>query len=84
MTQAQFKLLYFAQVAELLDKRSESRPARADLTVGQLLDELCAEYSQLAPLKSRLQVAVNQQHAQANDPITAQDEVAIFEPVTGG
>ncbi|HLS21204.1 MAG TPA: MoaD/ThiS family protein [Paenalcaligenes sp.] len=84
MSQPTIKVLYFAQVAELLEKREESWPLAADLTVRQLIDELCHRYEQLEPLKGRLQVAINQNHAQAQDTISAQDEVAVFEPVTGG
>lgn len=84
MTDSTIKVLYFAQVAELLDKREEQWPARPDLTVEKLLNELCAHYSALEPLKERLQVAINHYHAQPGDPITANDEVAVFEPVTGG
>ncbi|HLS17473.1 MAG TPA: MoaD/ThiS family protein [Paenalcaligenes sp.] len=84
MTDAKIKVLYFAQVAELLDKREELWPARSDLTVEKLLDELCSHYSVLEPLKERLQVAINHYHAQPGDPVAANDEVAVFEPVTGG
>lgn len=84
MTNATIKLLYFAQVAELLGKREELWPARPNLTVEQLLNELCAHYSVLQPLKERLQVAINHYHAQPEDSIAANDEVAVFEPVTGG
>lgn len=84
MSKPTIKVLYFAQIAELLDKREESWNISSEFTVRQLIDELCEQYEQLAPLKGRLQVAINQHHAQAQDVISAQDEVAVFEPVTGG
>lgn len=33
---------------------------------------------------SVVRVAVNQDYAQGDDPVTAGDEVALFPPVTGG
>src|SRR5690625_6910390 len=82
MTDTKIKVLYFAQVAELLDKREELWPARPDLTVEKLLDELCTHYSALEPLKERLQVAINHYHAQPGDTVSANDEVARSEEHT--
>jgi molybdopterin synthase sulfur carrier subunit len=77
-------LLYFARVAELTGRRAEPWPLPADsITGGALLDSLQQRYPQLAPA-SRLKLAVNQTHAKASVTIRAGDEVAIFEPVTGG
>lgn len=84
MSTPTIKVLYFAQVAELLDKREEPWEIVSEYTVQQFIDELCTRYTQLQPLKGRLQIAINQHHAQARDVISAQDEVAVFEPVTGG
>lgn len=84
MSTPTIKVLYFAQVAELLDKREEPWELSSEFTVQQFIDELCNRYAQLAPLKGRLQIAINQNHAQAQDIISAHDEVAVFEPVTGG
>lgn len=84
MSEATVKILYFAQVAELLNKREENWPITTDTTVATLLDDLCHHYHKLKPLKERLQVAVNHNHAQFTDLIQPNDEVAVFEPVTGG
>jgi molybdopterin synthase sulfur carrier subunit len=80
---AMVNLLYFARVAELVGKRSESWPLTAPTTGAQLLDALQERYPDLAPA-SRLKLAINQTHAKANATIAPGDEVAIFEPVTGG
>jgi len=84
MSAQQFKILYFAQVAERLEKREETWPLNQPLNVAGLIEQLCNQYPQLAPLKLRLQVAINQEHAAQDAPINAHDEVAVFEPVTGG
>ncbi|HTJ98671.1 MAG TPA: molybdopterin converting factor subunit 1 [Bordetella sp.] len=78
------QLLYFARVAELTGRRAEAWTLPDDaITGGALLDSLEQRYPQLAPA-ARLKLAVNQTHAKATVTIRAGDEVAIFEPVTGG
>lgn len=51
--------------------------------VGALLDFLKSEYPQFIGLKSLL-VAVNDEYADANTPISEKDEIAIIPPVSGG
>lgn len=78
------QLLYFARVAELTGRRAEAwtLPDRT-ITGHALLDSLEQRYPQLAPA-ARLKLAVNQTHTKATVTIQAGDEVAVFEPVTGG
>jgi len=77
-------LLYFARVAELTGRREESWPAPAEpITGAAFLEQLQQRYPLLAPA-SRLRLAVNQTHAKHTALIRAGDEVAVFEPVTGG
>ncbi|HEY0293817.1 MAG TPA: molybdopterin converting factor subunit 1 [Bordetella sp.] len=80
---AAVNLLYFARVAELVGKRTEAWPLAADTTGGHLLAELRARYPRLAEAR-RLRLAVNQEHATPTARVQPGDEVAIFEPVTGG
>lgn len=77
------KVLYFARVAELTGRREEPWPLNAPTTSQQWLQDLVGHYPQLAPA-SRLKIAVNQQYARPDTPISPGDEVAVFEPVTGG
>jgi len=77
------KVLYFGQIAELVGVREHTRSLPADATTAALLADLAHDYPQIQPI-SRLQVAVNQYHASGSTPIKEGDEVAIFEPVTGG
>ncbi len=74
---------YFAQVAELTQLREEAWPLEAPVTASDWLAQLESRYPQLAPV-SRLQVAINQYHATPSAQIQPGDEVAVFEPVTGG
>ncbi|HYG44050.1 MAG TPA: MoaD/ThiS family protein [Bordetella sp.] len=83
MSGATIDLLYFARVAELVGKRGEAWPLAEPATGAQLLDALQARYPQLEPA-ARLKLAINQTHAKPSAPIRPGDEVAIFEPVTGG
>jgi molybdopterin synthase sulfur carrier subunit len=77
-------LLYFARVAELVGSRQESWVLpEAAISGAELLASLQQRYPQLAPA-ARLKLAVNQTHAKATVTIRAGDEVAVFEPVTGG
>lgn len=83
MNGATINLLYFARVAELVGKRAEAWPVDGTSTGAQLLAALGERYPQLEPA-SRLKLAINQTHAKPSAPIHAGDEVAVFEPVTGG
>ncbi|OYT69460.1 MAG: molybdopterin synthase sulfur carrier subunit [Chloracidobacterium sp. CP2_5A] len=53
-------------------------------TAASALDAVCDQYPQLAPLRSSLLVAVNEDYARAETPINAGDEVAVFPPIAGG
>ena len=82
------KLLYFAWVRERLGKREEElTPPEEVRTVADLLawlrerDE--AHAAALAD-ENVLRVAVDQQHADFDTPVTGAREVAFFPPVTGG
>lgn len=77
-------VLYFAQVAELADTRQESWPLPEAVSVEHWLTDLVARYPALAPLQRRLKIAVNQEYAHRHTVINPGDEVAVFEPVTGG
>lgn len=76
-------VLYFARVAELTGKRHEPLPLEGATTVAQWLPLLVARYPALTQAQA-LKVAVNKKHAQEDTPIRDQDEIAVFEPVTGG
>lgn len=82
------KILYFAWVREAVgcDEETVALPAEID-TVGALLDWLAdrspAHAAALAD-RDRIRVAVNEDFARPDRPVTDRDEVAIFPPLTGG
>lgn len=76
-------VVYFAQVAEQVGRRDEQLPAAGPLTGAELLTQLAQRYPRLGSV-ARLKLAVNQRHVQHDVVIQPGDEVAVFEPVTGG
>lgn len=77
------KVLYFAQVAELTQQREENWTIDEPISATEWLSRLEVRYPQLAPV-ARLKLAINQHHAPHDSIIRPGDEVAVFEPVTGG
>ena len=77
------KVLYFAQVAELTQRRDETWTIDGPMAAAEWLTLLEARYPQLGPV-ARLKLAINQHHAAHDHIIEPGDEVAVFEPVTGG
>ncbi len=55
-----------------------------DATVATLLDRLAQAHPKLAPSLPTCLVAVNQEFAFGTTPIRANDEIALFPPVSGG
>lgn len=83
MNGATINVLYFAQVAEHMGTRQETQTLDAPVQAGVWLDALTARCPTLGTT-GRLKLAINQQHARCQDMIRPGDEVAVFEPVTGG
>ncbi|MBF6615386.1 MoaD/ThiS family protein [Pollutimonas thiosulfatoxidans] len=77
------KVRYFAQVAELTQVREEDWPLPQAISGTQWLAALAQRYPQLGSV-SRLKLAINQFHVAQDTVIQPGDEVAVFEPVTGG
>ncbi|MBF0097320.1 MAG: molybdopterin-guanine dinucleotide biosynthesis protein B [Magnetococcales bacterium] len=81
------RILYFAWVREKIGTPDERLTLPPTIhTVAQLITHL---QSQGEPYQSvladnQLRVAVNQRYAQATDPVSDLDEIAIFPPVSGG
>jgi len=66
-----------------MGRRRETLPLDAPVQAGAWLDALAARCPALGPT-ARLKLAINQEHAGRAATIRPGDEVAVFEPVTGG
>ncbi len=82
------KLLYFAWLREKIGiAEEEILPPETVQTVAELLDWLKsrgANYQSALADLSVVRVAVNQNYVKLDNPVTPEDEVALFPPVTGG
>lgn len=80
-------VLYFASLREAVGSASEQIAWPLPATVDKLIALLRArggKWAEALGEGKRWRVAVNQQMAQMNTPLSTGDEVAIFPPVTGG
>ncbi len=82
------KLLYFAWLKTKIGTAEEEVDPPAEVTsVAALLDWLKSRgpgYDDALSDLSAIRVAVNQSYAKPADAVSAEDEVALFPPVTGG
>lgn len=76
-------VLYFARVAEIVGKRTENWPLAEPVSGTLWLAALKERYPALGSV-DHLKLAVNQYHVPHSTTISPGDEVAVFEPVTGG
>jgi molybdopterin synthase sulfur carrier subunit len=82
------KLVYFAWVRQKIGRAEEVVDVPRDIaTVGALAAWLRARgggYGEAFADAKRVRAAVNQEHVDFAAPVSADDEVAFFPPVTGG
>ena len=82
------KVLYFAWLRQRIGVAEETVPLPSVVTtVGGLLTFLQGRSDEHATALADLsvvRVAVNQNYARDADPVSDEDEVALFPPVTGG
>lgn len=82
------KVLYFAWLRTKIGCAEETIDLpEGTKTVKDVLDHLRnrgGAYSEALSADKVIRVAVNQDYAQPDDPVAADDEFAIFPPVTGG
>lgn len=80
---ATIEVLYFAQVAERRGVRHETQALPAPIEAGAWLDAQVRAFPGIGAANG-LKIAVNQVYAARTTLIRPGDEVALFEPVTGG
>jgi molybdopterin converting factor subunit 1 len=74
----------FAAARELAGSSETAVELPAEATVRDLRRELGRQYAALADLAARSLVAVNAEYAAEESRLSAQDEVALIPPVSGG
>ncbi|MBP9664229.1 MAG: MoaD/ThiS family protein [Pyrinomonadaceae bacterium] len=75
-------VLFFGATAEMAGKRKIEIEPAPDMTAGSLVERLVSDYPALASHK--LRISVNQTYADAAEPVSDGDEVAVFTAVSGG
>ena len=82
------RILYFAWLREKVGTAEEAVAPPAEVaTVNDLLGWLAERgggFAEALADRSLVRVAVNQTYVDGDHPVAANDEVALFPPVTGG
>lgn len=77
------RILFFAQLRDITGK-AQVELARDELSTNELWTELIAVYPALAPFRSVVRLARNQEYVGRDARFTGADEVALIPPVSGG
>ncbi len=80
----QVTVLYFAVFRERLKRDEETLELADGSTVAEAIDALAARHPDIAKLRGRFRVAVNQDFADNDRVLADRDEVALIPPVAGG
>jgi MoaE-MoaD fusion protein len=78
------RVLIFASLAQRLGVRELSLPLPEQATVGNAMDELVRQFSDLAPLRPQVATAVNMAYVGPGHKLADGDELALIPPVSGG
>ncbi|SCS72457.1 molybdopterin converting factor subunit 1 [Staphylococcus caeli] len=76
------KVLYFAELKEILNVQSEEININSEITVDAFKQTLVERYPQIA--EKQFQIAVNEEFVQSDAIIQPNDIVALIPPVSGG
>ncbi|MBH9581668.1 molybdopterin converting factor subunit 1 [Staphylococcus felis] len=76
------KILYFAELKELVNRTEDAFPFDYEISVEQLKQHLYSTYPVIQGKK--FQVAVNEEFVRDNDTVKPNDIVALIPPVSGG
>jgi molybdopterin synthase sulfur carrier subunit len=82
------KILYFAWMRQRIGSSAETIDLPGDVnTVNDLVDWLVGRgenYGQAFTKREVIRAAVNQEYVRFDHPVSNDDEIAFFPPVTGG
>ncbi|AVP36480.1 molybdopterin converting factor subunit 1 [Staphylococcus felis] len=76
------KILYFAELKELVNRTEDAFSFDYEISVEQLKQHLYSTYPVIQGKK--FQVAVNEEFVRDNDTVKPNDIVALIPPVSGG
>lgn len=79
-----FKIQLYSVLKSKLSADSVDLQTKPGLTVGEFLDLACEQYPPMAPYRSVMRLAVNQEYALESRIIHTGDELALITPVSGG
>ncbi|MEO0411972.1 MAG: molybdopterin converting factor subunit 1 [Pseudomonadota bacterium] len=79
-----YTVLYFAWVREAAGVDEEQIHLEAGATGNDLKAHLLSAYPGLSVRQDKLNLAINQEHADWATVLKPSDELAVFPPVTGG
>jgi molybdopterin synthase catalytic subunit/molybdopterin synthase sulfur carrier subunit len=82
--QTAVRLLAFAGARDVLGAGEIVYPLATPCTAAELLEDVCRTHPALVPWRGSIRVAVNGAYANAEDLVSAGDEVALIPPVAGG
>lgn len=74
----------FAVARDLAGCKTVTLTLPEGATVAMLREKLYAQVPELVPLAESMQIAVDQEYAIDETPLTATQEVALIPPVSGG
>ncbi len=76
------KVLYFAELKEILNQSAEEFNIYKDITVEDFEVFLFQQHSELS--SKTFQIALNEEFAKKDDIVQPQDTIALIPPVSGG
>ena len=84
MKRQMVKILFFASLKDLVGKSEIEINLEEKASVRDVFQKLQIRYPSLKKYENILLVAVNQEYSNLDTPISPNDEIAFFPPVSGG
>ena len=84
MKKQMVKILFFASLKDLVGKSEIEINLEGKASVRDVFQKLQISYPSLEKYENILLVAVNQEYSNLDTPISPNDEIAFFPPVSGG
>ena len=74
----------FARLRDIAGASDLERELSGGATARALWEVLASEFPELAPYRATVSVAVNEEYARMDAPLTDGDDIAFLPPVSGG